>query len=122
MKSRWVEHKGKRVFIADFSNFGTNSAGLLAECSEILKELPNEPPNSVLVISDVSGTVATPGNLDVLKSILPVSNHFVKKRAVVGMAGARKDFLEFFIKLTGRASLNPFESMEEALDFLVKDE
>lgn len=121
MKSHWVEHKGKKVFIAEFSNFGTDSSALLAEAGEILQVLTREPPNSVLVVSNVAGTIATAGNLEVLQHILPVSNYFVKKRAVTGVSGARKAFLDFFVKLTGKTSLTPFDTIEEALDFVVQE-
>jgi hypothetical protein len=121
MKSHWMEHKGKRVFIADFSDFGTDTAGLLAETGEALQVMTKEPPGSILIISNFEGTVGSPGNLDLMRNFLPVSNHFVKKRAILGLAGARKAFLDIYNKLSGKVTLTPFDTLEDALDWIVQE-
>jgi hypothetical protein len=121
MKSRWVDHKGKRVFIADFSDFGSDTSALLAEAGEVLQLLTKEPPGSLLVITNTDGTIGSPGNLDVMRNLLPISNHFVQRRAILGMAGARKAFLEIYNRLSGKVPLTPFDTMEEALDWIVQE-
>ena len=121
MKSHWVEHKGKRVFIAEYSHFGTNSIGLQKETDEIIATLLQEPPNSVLSISNVEGTTATRDNLQVLMSILPQSNKVVRKRCVIGVSGVRWTFVDAFNQLTGKAKLQSFNTMEDALDWITKE-
>ncbi len=119
MKSRWVEHRGHRVFIADFSHFDLDSAGLQAECNQIIEALRREPLHSVLSISDAEGTVASPANLNVLKNLLPHSNRYVRRRAVIGVNGARRTFIDIINKLTGGTRFVTFDSLEQALDWIV---
>ena len=121
MKSHWTEHKGKRVFIAEYSNFGTDTASLFTESSEILQVITKEEPNSVLIASNLDGTVATPANLEVFKNTLPISNHFIKKRAAVGLTGIRRTFLDIINKLTGNSTYRAFDRLEDALDWLVEE-
>jgi len=121
MKAHWVEHKEKRVFIADFSDFGMDSAALGAEAKEIIAALKHEPPNSVRSISNVSGTTATVENVRVLQSILPHTNEQVWKRCVVGVTGLRWYFVEVINELTGEAKMETFGTLNEALDWIVED-
>ena len=121
MKSHWIEYKGKRVFIAEYSNFGTDTNALFTESSEILQVITKEPPNSILIVSNLNGTVATPANLDVFRNTLPTSNHFIKKRAAIGITGLRRTFLDIINKLTGKNTYRAFDSLEEALDWLVAE-
>jgi len=121
VKSHWVEHKGIRVFIAEFSSFGTNSAALKKEADNIIATLTQEPPNSVLSISNVEDTKATRGVLQVLMDVLPHTNKVVRKRCVIGVSGVRWTFVESFNQLTGRARMESFNSLENALDWIVQD-
>jgi hypothetical protein len=121
MKSHWVEHQGKRIFIADFSGFGMNSEALQEEANEIITMLKQEPPNSVCSISNVKGTTATVENVKILQSILPHTNEQVWKRCVVGVTGLRWYFVEVINDFTGDAKMITFGSLEEALDWIVEE-
>jgi hypothetical protein len=121
MKSRWIEHKGKRVFIADYSGFGADPVALQAEIEPAIDTLVQEPLDSALVVALLSGTAATIGNMNIIRELLPRSNEHVHRRAVVGVSGAQRLLLETFTKFTGRAQLKPFETMEQALDWIVQE-
>jgi len=121
MKSHWVEYKGKRVLIAEYSNYGTDTAALREEAEYIIELLQKEPLNSVLSISNVSGTNSSLANAQVLMSVLPNTNHIVRKRCVVGASGIGWGFVESFNRLAGRAQIKPFRTIEEALDWIVQD-
>lgn len=121
MKSRWTEHKGKRVFLAEYSNFGTDTVALQKECDEIIETLLKEHPNSVLSISNVEGTSATRGVIQILMNILPYTNKVVRKRCAIGATGMRWQFIDIFNRVTGKAKLQSFHTLEEALDWIVKD-
>ena len=45
MKSYWVEHKGKRVLIAEYTHFGSDSVGLKEEASHIVELIQKERLN-----------------------------------------------------------------------------
>ena len=121
MKSHWVEHKGKRVLIAEYSHFGSDSVALKQETDGSIELLQKEPYNSVLVISNMEGTSATLGNVQVLMDVLPISNHFVRKRCAVGASSMAWRFIESFNRIAGMAKLRPFRTLEEGLDWIVQD-
>jgi hypothetical protein len=121
VKSHWVEHNGKRVFIADFSGFGTDSSALQEEGDGVVVAVTKEPVHSVLSISMVEGTVASKGNVQVLMDVLSHSKKFVTKRCVVGVSGVRWTFYDAFNRIAGRAQFNSFDTLEEALDWIVQD-
>jgi predicted ATP-dependent serine protease len=122
MNSHWVEHKGTRVFIADFRGFEMDSSGLQQECEDIKAELSKQPQKSVRSISVVEGTVGTPEILRVFKNLLPYTNKYVARRAAVGLTGARRKFLDVLDKLTGGTHFAMFNSLPEALDWIVQDQ
>jgi hypothetical protein len=121
MKSHWVEHKGKRVFIAEFSNFGMDSVALGKEADEIVAALQKEPPHSVISISNVTSTTATKENIEILQNVLPHTNQQVYKRCVVGIDGLRWYFVRFINDFTGKAGMEVFPSLQAALDWIVAD-
>jgi hypothetical protein len=122
MKSRWIEHKGKRIFIADFSNFDMDSDALKEECDAIIEILNKEPYKSVRAISNVEGTVASSGNLALLKQLIPVTTRHIYKRCVVGLTGTRLAFLSFFERISGGVIMTPIATFDEALEWIVKDD
>lgn len=122
MKSYWIEHKGRRVFMAEYSGFGADSASLRREADEVIETLLKEPPDSVLAVSNVAGTDPSLANIKILSDILPHTNRVVRRRCAVGMEGMAWRLIGMFNKLTGRAKLAPFAKLEDALDWIVQDE
>lgn len=120
MKSHWVYYKGIRIFLADFSNYGANGAGVKAETQYIIELLKNEPDHSVLSLSNVEGTFANEDILRALSELVPVSNKKVKRRAVIGVTGFRRHFLDAFSAIIGPVKFSVFDKIEDAYEFLVK--
>jgi hypothetical protein len=121
MKSHWLEHKGKRVFIADFSNFRDDGAGVRAECQAIKNELGLEPAHSVLSITNAEGTFANEDIMKAFVELVPVTNKQVKRRALVGVAGFRRHFIYALAKVIGDINFTVFDTLPEALDWIVKE-
>jgi hypothetical protein len=121
MKSHWVEHKGKRVFISDFSNFRDDGAGVHAECQAIKSELEIEPLHSVLALTNVEGTFANEDIMKALVELVPVTNKRVKRRALIGVAGFRRHFIYALAKVVGDINFTVFDTLPEALDWIVKE-
>jgi hypothetical protein len=119
MKSHWIDHKGKRVFITDFSRMGSNAESLQEEALAVIEALKHEQPNSIRAITNVEHTIANENTMRILRETLPHTNPFVRVRAVVGVHGFRKHLVAAFTRLTGRAEFIIFETMEEALDWIV---
>ncbi len=121
MKSHWIEHKGKRVFIADFSHFLDDGAGVRAECQAIKNELEREPLHSVLALTTVEGTFANEDIIKALVELVPITNKRVRRRALVGVSGFRRHFVYALAKVVGDVNFTVFDTLPEALDWIVKD-
>jgi len=113
MKSHWVRHKGKRIFIADFSSFGSDANAVRIETNAIQETLKLEMPGSVRSITLVEGTFGNPEVTQALAELLPISNKYIGMRALVGLSGFRKYFLEVHFK--------QFDTLEQALDWIAED-
>jgi hypothetical protein len=120
MKSRWITYKGKRIFIADYSNLGMNLEALQAELNEVARTLAAEPVDSVLSLTDFRGSHTSPQALGLIKAALAKTNSHVHRRTIVGFSGVRKKMLEVMAAFTGKAGLMPFDTLEEAQAWLVK--
>ena len=118
MKSHWTTHKGKRIFIADYSHL--NVEELKAEVAEVEKILCSQPNDSVMCLADVSGTYGTPDTMKVIKGITAKTKFHVHKRAVVGIVGVQKVLLKAINQFSGQETV-PFNNYESALDWLVQE-
>lgn len=121
MKSRWITHREKRIFISDFSNYGNDALAVREECEAIRLILQDEPVKSVLAIVDVDGTFVNEGIVREFRQILPVTNKYVKRRAVVGLNGFRRHFLFLVAKFTGGINFSPFDNLDDALSWIVQE-
>jgi hypothetical protein len=121
MKSHWIDFKGKRIFIADYSGFGDDSVALREELEQAINTLAQEPEGSALVIANLEGTLGTVTNANILKELLPRSAHVARKRAAIGITGMKRFFLNTFMNLTGKAALKLFDTMEQALEWTISD-
>lgn len=119
MKSQWIEHKGKKLFLADYSHF-TNLDSLKAEVDYATSITINEPKASVLLLVDVSGTMADSDMVDYIKDSAGKDDDNMKKVAVVGVSGYRRIFLRAVIQFT-RLSVKTFDEAEDAKDWLAED-
>ncbi len=121
MKSHWVEHKGKRIFVADYSGFGGDHDGLQREVDDAVDAISKQPDKSVLVLANFEGTEATVANLDVMRRLVARANHSVIRRALLGISGTRRFFITTFANVTGDTSVTAFDNKEKALDWLVSE-
>lgn len=120
MKSHWIYHNGTRIFIADFSNYGANGAGVKSETAYIIELLKSEPDHSVLSLTSVENTFANEDIIRALSELLPISNKKIKRRAVIGVTGFRRHFLDAFAAVIGNVKFSVFDSFDEACEWLVK--
>lgn len=121
MKSHWIMHQGRPIFIADFSHFAGDAAGVRAECEGIKEALKREALHSVRSLTNVDGTFANEDVIRALLDLVPVTNTYIKKRAVIGVSGFRRHFLYAFAKVVGNLTFSVFDTPEEALDWLARD-
>lgn len=121
MKSHWIMHHGKQVFLAEYSHFADDSEALRLEVEAAVNLLAQEPPNSVLVVVNMEGTSPSVANANILRQLLPISVRAVKRRAVLGMSGIKRFFISNFAAVAGKGSLTPFDSLDAALEWIIQD-
>jgi hypothetical protein len=119
MKSLWIDHKGKRIFYADYSGFGSDNNALDQEVDEAVSVISREPENSVLVLVNFENTDASMANLAVMRKLVMRANQAVFKRALLGVSGSRRFFITTFANVTGGTQIMAFDTREKALDWLV---
>jgi hypothetical protein len=119
MKSHWIEHKGKRVLLADYSCMGDDAGAIYEEGQYVIQELKNNP--GALVINDLHDTHASIANSNMMKKVLAQTSGLVTKRAVIGLTSTTRYFVNALIHLTGKGSLVQFDSLEKALDWIVEE-
>jgi len=105
---------------SDCSNFDTDVDGLAAEVDATDAVVAQEPENSVLVLSDIRGTVGSSEALAVFKASAARLKKYVRKTAVVGVEGGlRRLLLEAVSRFSGR-ELVAFDDVERAKDWLIE--
>ena len=120
MRSNWIEHKGKRIFYQDFSQNFYNASAVKTELDEVQKVVIAEPPNSVLVLSDFRDTTIAGDLLSAMNAASRATKDHVRKTAVLGVTGVKRQLADLLTKLTGQP-LKYFDEMEAAKNWLVQD-
>lgn len=114
---RFIEHVGERVLLIDYSHCGP---ALFKEvAAEGHRAISTQLPNSVLTLSDVTGTNFDTESVALLKSKVAANAPYVKRAAVVGISGLQALIYEG-IQAFAKRRIPLFGSRQEALDWLVK--
>src|SRR4051794_11600433 len=87
-RTRFIEHKGKRILLLDYTEMGDDSADLQAQIARSKEIISAEPPGTVLTLTDVRSSRITPGNVKAMQELVKHNADFVKWSAVVvGLTG-----------------------------------
>lgn len=115
---RFISHKGKRILLADASNY---SAEELVQFSPlVLSRITAEPRGSVLLLADFTGSKIDKKSLETLKPALVLDRPYLKRSAWVGTENLPKIFYEH-LKSFSQRELPLFKTREEAMDWLAED-
>ncbi len=117
MKSKWITHKGKKIFFADYSNFKGQTDRFKAEIADVTAILAGERKGSVSLLVDVHDTPGTAENVDILKTPAMTCRPHVWKAGVVGLTGYQRMILRTLSKPAGMP-LMAFDTLDEAKDWL----
>ncbi|MGA7193265.1 MAG: STAS/SEC14 domain-containing protein [Anaerolineales bacterium] len=120
MRSKWIEHQGKKIFYQDFSALFFNADAVKNELNAVQEVVLKEPENSVLVLSNFKDTQIGANLMSVLNDASAKTKDHVRKTAVVGVAGFKRTLGDMLTRLTGQ-QLKYFEYEEEAKNWLVQD-
>ena len=120
MRSKWISYKGVKIFFRHYDNMDASSLRLeVAACEDIICK---EPERSVLILTDVRGTLNTHETTDIYKKSATNTRCYVKKSAVVGigLSGPSKLLFDLIMKFSGQNAI-PFKDLQKAKDWLVLD-
>jgi hypothetical protein len=115
---RFLEHVGQRVLLIDYSH--CNVALFKEVAAEGNRVISSQLHNSVLTLSDVTGTGFDSESVAILKAKVAANAPYVKRAAVVGISGLQALIYEG-IQAFAKRRIPLFPSRQQALDWLVKD-
>jgi hypothetical protein len=120
MKSKWINHKEKKIFFADYSDFEKDFEKLKKEVTQANAIMVREPKRSLLLLVNVHGTTGTAEITFFLKDAAIQVKANVRKAAVIGVSGVRLALLRSVSYLSGM-DIRPFDDIESAKDWLVSE-
>lgn len=122
MKSKWVEHKGKRILVIDVSNLTHDYDMLKKELKLLIALLSTEQKNSVLAVADLRNTHLNNNALLALMSNAPLAAPYFRKSAmIIEPSHSRRIILDSLGQFVGHLPRR-FEYLDEAKDWLVSEE
>jgi hypothetical protein len=119
MKSHWITHQGRRIFIADYSHFGADMAAALAEVDAADAVICARPEKSVLILVDTRDTVVSTETAAYMKKSTARTEKHIRKMAIIGATGVRRIIVSAITKISGQQA-TVFDDTEKALDWLAK--
>jgi hypothetical protein len=114
---RFIEHQGQRVLFINYSH--CDGAMLKAVAEEGHRVIALEQPNSVLTLSDVTGTTFDKESVAVLQAKVAGNAPYVRRAAIIGISGLQRLIYEG-VQAFSRRRIPLFESRQEALRWLVE--
>lgn len=121
MRSCWKTHKGHLILYSDYSGLDTDVQALAREVAGSEKLSYSRPDGSILNLVNVTGSVGTPEGLEILKKSAADTKRKTKRIAVLGVTGLKQLMAEGIARITGQ-TIRYFNTEEEALDWLIRDE
>jgi len=116
---RFVEHRGKKILLADISHCTPREVEKLALL--VPSYVTSEPRGSVLLLADFTGAEFDRIAIDRLKEAAVFDRPHLKRSAWVGIESLPKVFYEH-IKNFSQRDLPAFKTRQEAMDWLVSDQ
>jgi len=121
MRSKWIEHRDKKIFYQDFSGLMYDADALKKELTQVQAEVISHPKNSLLILSDFRDTNITSEMMPILNASSALTKDHVYKTAVLGVTGIKRTLADLLTHLTGQ-KLKYFDSEVTAKDWLVMGE
>jgi hypothetical protein len=117
MGAEWITHKGKKILYIRYSGISpSEQLDLIRAATKILLETGVKDN---LTLTDVTNTFVSKEFVELAKEKGGESKEVTKKAAIIGIEGIRKLLLHVVNTVSGN-SRKPFNSIEEAKDWLVE--
>ncbi|HUN89831.1 MAG TPA: hypothetical protein VMU28_13615 [Terriglobales bacterium] len=113
---RFIDHRGQRILLIDLTNCEP------AELPKLVDQVPpivtSEPPGSVLLLADFSGSTPTREVMERVKIAAAIDRKHIKRSAYVFNGNIPKP-LHDAVQMFSSREIPKFENREQAIDFLV---
>ena len=122
MTAQWIDYKGKKVLFIDYTKARTEEEMIRILHSN--KDAMTNYPKGALVrmLVDMTNAYTTQRFLDAAKQLeIDLWNEVPTKRAILGVVGIKRIILQGFNAISRKQSLKPFDTREQALEYLVAD-
>jgi len=119
MRSKWIEHKGKKIFFQDFSNLQYNTEAIKKELEQVQAEVLSNPNDSLLILSDFRGTHITSETMPLMNKASAETKDHVHKTAVLGVTGIKRAMADLLTSFTGQR-LKYFNTEYAAKEWLIE--
>jgi len=117
---RFIEHKGKRILLHDFSEILVPQ-DVLPFVAQSRQLVAAQPPRSLLTLTFVANSRFDRTVIEALKELVTHNRPYVKAGAIVGLSGLQRVVYVTITQLTGRR-LPTFDTLDAAKDWLVAQE
>jgi len=116
---RFITHRGKRVLLIDHTS--STPQELRGTMDEVERVIAAEPPDSLLTLSDFTGTQFDRESADRMKVVATRDRPHVHRAALVGTDSIPEVIYRALESFSSR-HFPKFKTREEALDWLTSDE
>jgi hypothetical protein len=117
-KVEFITHKQSRVLLLDVS-YSASVEENISAFTEAQRVILQQPPKSVLLLTDVTQAHYTQQAVDAMKEFSKTVTPHIKASAAVGVSGIKKIVLQSLSRLSGR-DIRMFDDRTQALDWLVQ--
>lgn len=112
----WIEHKGKRILVNDYSGLSVENVIKLIE--ENILKYGLEKNKDILLLVDVTGASFNTDVISQMNRIAKIIKPIIKKSAVIGVIGLKAIVLKT-VNRVSNLGIEQFNSKDEAKDWLV---
>lgn len=117
---RFIEHRGQQVLLIDYSGLQDEKA--LLDVVDQRKELVgDQPPESVLTLTDISSAHFTRNALTAAKEAAVLDRPHLKRAAIVGAESVSPRGTPEAVATFSSRQWGQFKTREEALEWLVTE-
>ena len=116
---RFISYKGRQVLLVDVTN--CTAAEMMALAPLVPAQIASEPPGSVLLLADFTGSKFDKTAFESLKQAVVLDRPHLKRSAWVGVEALPKVYYEN-LKHFSQRDLPVFTTREEALEYLVAEQ
>ena len=113
---RFIDHQGQRILLVDLSHCETVELPTLVD--RVPPIVTAEPPGSVLLLADFTGSTPTREMMERVKIAAAIDRKHIKRSAWVFNGNVPKP-LHDAVQMFSSREIPKFESREKAMDFLV---